>query len=255
METFMTQFSFNAHFISEIAILLVWALLPYYTYITFKESGHGIAKSVGVALVILLWGGWAFGVVKYEIDGGLLGWLPIAPLKLLFYLLLAVGTTTLLRKRLVGKGLSQHWLLGLQTIRLIGFVFIVEYFRGNLPAIFAFPAGLGDMLTAIIAIAVLVRYRGKAIPRSAILLVFTVGMIDFASAIFFGITSSETLLQLFAFNTPNQVTLYPTGLIPFYGVPFAIVFHLLSFFELQRATATAANVDLTSKPSIAIESA
>ncbi len=61
-----------------------------------------------------------------------------------------------------------------------------------------------------------------------------IGISDFVSAFFFGFTSSATPLQLFAFDQPNQVLLYPTGLIPLFLVPYAVVFHILSITEMQR---------------------
>ncbi len=79
----------------------------------------------------------------------------------------------------------------------------------------------------------------QEIPNGAVKLVFTVGITDFVSAFFFGITSSASLFQLFAFDQPNQVLLYPTGLIPLFLVPYAVIFHILSITEMQRATAQA----------------
>ncbi len=104
-----------------------------------------------------------------------------------------------------------------------------------MPGIFAHPAGWGDLLVSIIALAVLIRYRNQEIPNGAVKLVFTVGMTDFVSAFFFGLTSSATPFQLFAVDQPNQVLLYPTGLIPVFLVPYAVIFHILSITEMQRS--------------------
>ncbi|MCH8062376.1 MAG: hypothetical protein IH861_07730 [Chloroflexi bacterium] len=63
---------------------------------------------------------------------------------------------------------------------------------------------------------------------------------DFVSAFYFGFTSSSTSpFQLFAFDQPNQLLLYPTGLIPLFLVPYAVVFHILSLAEMQRTNAEA----------------
>ena len=126
-------------------------------------------------------------------------------------------------------------LIGLQLVRPIGMVFVLEHLRGNLPAVFAYPAGLGDLLVGLLALAVLIRYRNQAIPNGAVILVLTVGIADFVSAFFFGFTSAATPFQLFAFDQPNQVALYPTGLIPVFLVPYALIFHILSLTEMQRA--------------------
>ena len=224
----------NASFVTEVVILLAWALTTWYVYFTFKESGHAKAKTIALTLVVLAWSIFAFGAVKYGFEGEFFRGLPVRPL---VYLFLAAGPPLgyAFRWALVGKGLSQHMLIGLQVLRCIGWVFVLEHWRGNLPGVFAHPAGWGDLLVGIIALAVLIRYRNQEIPNGAVKLVFTVGISDFVSAFFFGITSSATPFQLFAFDQPNQVLLYPTGLIPLFLVPYAVIFHILSISEMQRS--------------------
>ncbi len=82
-------------------------------------------------------------------------------------------------------------LIGLQLIRPIGMVFVLEHLRGNLPAVFAYPASLGDLLVGLVALAVLIRYRSQEIPKGAVLLVIAVGIVDWVSAFFLGFTSSS----------------------------------------------------------------
>ena len=113
-------------------------------------------------------------------------------------------------------------------------VFVIEHTQGKLPAIFAYPAGLGDLLTGLLAAYVLYRFWDTKIPSFWILLVATVGLLDFASAFFFGFTSSATPIQLFSFDKPNEVTEYPLGLIPLFLVPYAVVAHILSLTQLRR---------------------
>ncbi len=70
--------------------------------------------------------------------------------------------------------------------------------RGHLPGIFAYPAGLGDILVGLVALGVLLAYRkSERIPKAGIFLVIGLGIADFLSAFFFGFTSSEGPLQLF----------------------------------------------------------
>ena len=66
------------------------------------------------------------------------------------------------------------------------------------------------------------------------ILVATVGLLDFVSAFFFGFTSAASPLQLFAFDNPNRVIEYPLGLIPIFLVPYAVVAHILSLAQLAR---------------------
>jgi hypothetical protein len=71
------------------------------------------------------------------------------------YLLLLSGTF-----RSVTAAIPQHWLIGIQTFRVLGGVFLIRYFQGDLPGLFAIPAGVGDLLTGILApLVVLVVFR------------------------------------------------------------------------------------------------
>jgi hypothetical protein len=65
-------------------------------------------------------------------------------------------------------------------------------------------------------------------------LMFWVCIADFLSAFFFGFGSSETPIQLFFPEVPNNVIVFPTGLIPLFFVPYAIFFHTLSWLSYRK---------------------
>jgi hypothetical protein len=71
------------------------------------------------------------------------------------------------------------------------------------------------------------------------MLVAVVGLADFTSAFFFGLTSSALPIQLFAFDNPNRVMEWPTGFIPVLLVPYAILMHILSLQQMRRDSRTA----------------
>ena len=56
----------------------------------------------------------------------------------------------------------------------------------------------------------------------------------FLSAFFFGFGSSETPVQIFFPDVPNNVIVFPTGMIPLFLVPYAIFFHVLSGLSYWR---------------------
>lgn len=130
------------------------------------------------------------------------------------------------------KGLDQRKLVALQILRVIGFFFIIEMYRGSIPGSFAWPAGLGDVLVGLIALFLVLAY--DKIPRSGVIVVTVLGLIDFASAFFFGFTSLPGPAQLFALGFDNQVNSFPTGMIPLFLVPYAIVNHILSIINLKE---------------------
>ncbi len=106
---------------------------------------------------------------------------------------------------------------------------------GNLPGIFAYPAGLGDILVGLVALGVLLAYRkSECIPKAGIFLVIGLGVADFLSAFFFGFTSSAGPFQLFYPAVTNNVRLFPTGMIPLFLVPYAIFFHTLSMLNYLK---------------------
>jgi hypothetical protein len=130
------------------------------------------------------------------------------------------------------KGLTQRPIVGLQIFRLIGAFFIIEMFRGNIPGSFAWPAGIGDIIVGLFALYLFFRYRKT--PKIGCIVLIVIGIADFMSAFFFGFTSFEGPAQLFAKGFMNQANLFPTGVIPFFLVPYAITFHLISYINLKN---------------------
>jgi hypothetical protein len=131
--------------------------------------------------------------------------------------------------------LNQKNLVALQIFRLVGSLFILEMFRGKIPSIFALPAGIGDTIVGLTALLITIYYKDSMIPKKFVVALLIMGIIDFTSAIFFGFTSQPSVVQLFAIGFNNQTNLFPTGMIPFFLVPYAIVFHTLSFINLKES--------------------
>ena len=55
----------HASFVTEVVILLSWALATWYVFFTLKESGHAMAKTIPLALVVLAWSIFVFGAVTW----------------------------------------------------------------------------------------------------------------------------------------------------------------------------------------------
>jgi hypothetical protein len=76
--------------------------------------------------------------------------LPIA-----IFLPLLVALPFLLWSRTFGTLLDTmppSWLVGLQAFRLLGGIFLVNWYSGTVTGGFAWPAGIGDMVTGIMAL-------------------------------------------------------------------------------------------------------
>lgn len=227
-----------AHFLTVMIVIGSLMVAPVYILGTYVFSGASQTKGMQVGIAFLLFGALMFWVCIGDVPGrlGLIGNLIVPLAWTVPSLILFLG-----RDWFLSRELSQRWLIGLQLFRVIGGVFLIEMARGNLPGIFAYPAGIGDIAVAVVAVLVLLRYRNQArIPGQAVWLVIILGVLDFLSAFFFGFTSSPTPLQLFFPVEPYAVITFPTGLIPLFLVPYAIFFHTLSalnYFKYDRARA------------------
>jgi hypothetical protein len=130
----------------------------------------------------------------------------------------------------------QHWLVGVQLYRTLGVIFLFLYAAGKLPGLFAWPAGLGDVLTGVLAPVIAIAYRRG--PRENADLVFwwnLFGLADLAIAVTMGFVTSPSPLQLFAFDLPSElVGRFPLVLIPVFAVPLSVLLHLASLAKLRR---------------------
>jgi hypothetical protein len=130
----------------------------------------------------------------------------------------------------------QHWLIGVQLYRALGAIFLILYATGKLPGLFAWPAGLGDVLVGVIAPVVAVSYARS--PRMNADLVFAwnlFGLADLVIAVTTGFLTSPSVFQLFAFDLPNElVSRFPLVLVPVFLVPVSVLLHLASLTKLRR---------------------
>jgi len=223
----------EAHPFTVFILVAAMVATPFYLLATYVFSEASAKKGLILGTIALVLGGIMTLIClanipeKLGMPGNLivpLTW--ILPSLLLFFC----------RDWALTEPLSSKWLIGLQAWRFIGGVFLIEMFRhGKIPGIFAYPAGLGDIAVATVALIVLLAYKNRrALPAKAIHLVGILGALDFISAFFFGFFSTNTPVQLFSHDNPNQVLLFPTGLIPLFFVPLAIFYHTLTWLNLAK---------------------
>jgi len=222
----------DAHFLTVVIITAAMLVTPMYLVCTYHFSGASIRKGLLIGSVALLCGALMTWVCLTQLPDSL------GPAGALVIPICWITPSLILwifKDWFLDEPLSQRWLIGLQVWRLIGGTFLIEYSRQNLPGIFAYPAGVGDVLVGILAAAVLLLFARRQIPHWAIVLILVLGVIDFVSAFFFGYFSSEGPVQLFFPDIENQTLMYPTGLIPLFLVPYAIFFHTLSYLSLRKS--------------------
>jgi len=130
-----------------------------------------------------------------------------------------------------------HWLVGVQGYRVVGGLFLVAYAQGDVPAEFALPAGIGDVLVGIAApfVARRLARAGTDRARPLALAWCAFGLADLAVAISCGFLSAPSTVQQLALGDPNvAITSYPLVLIPAFAVPASIVLHVYVIARLRR---------------------
>ncbi len=166
----------DAHVLTVILIVGSIMLTPFYILGLYVFSEASPKKGMQIGSAFLLWGSLMFWVCLSDIPRKLapLGSL-IIPLSWLLPSLILYWK----RNWFLSQKLSQNWLIGLQVFRVIGGVFLIEMILGHIPGIFAYPAGLGDILVGLVALGVLLAYRkSERIPKAGIFLVIGLGPSD-----------------------------------------------------------------------------
>jgi hypothetical protein len=148
--------------------------------------------------------------------------------------------------RSVVDALPQKWIAGVQFFRVEGAIFLILLAAGRLPGVFAWPAGVGDILVGLLAPIVGAAYMRRPDDMAGRLRAWNLlGLLDLIVAVTTGFLSSPSPLQLFAFDRPNVlISAFPLVMIPVFLVPFAVLLHLASLAKLRQRERGEANVSL-----------
>lgn len=200
-------------------------------------------RALGLSAAILL--GWlaiAIGLSGAGFYHVTAGGIPTIQYGLLFPIL--IGVLLIWRSKLARRILEavpQPWLVGVQLYRALGVVFLILYAAGHLPALFAWPAGVGDI--AIGLSAPIVAYAYARAPRENAGAVRTwnvLGILDLVIAVTTGFLTAPSLIAPFEFHPSSElITVLPMVMIPVYLVPLSIVLHIASLVKLHREQACA----------------
>jgi hypothetical protein len=130
----------------------------------------------------------------------------------------------------------QPWIVGVQLYRALGVIFLILYATDQMPGLFAWPAGVGDIIVGLLAPFVAWAYARD--PSNANLVrgwnIF--GILDLVVAVMTGFITSPS--ALFTYQPPNElIGVFPLVLVPVYLVPLSILLHLASLVKLHREVA------------------
>jgi hypothetical protein len=162
------------------------------------------------------------------------GSVPLVPFAV--FIPVIIAAPILLGSRRIGQVLDATpagWIIALQLFRLQGSVFLIGWAYHTVPGIFALPAGIGDAVTGLFAVPVALSLAsGSRDSRRAAIAWNVFGLMDFAIALPIGIA-----ISLHAIETGFATAVggaYPAVMIPAFGVPQAILLHLVSLRQLVR---------------------
>ena len=156
-------------------------------------------------------------------------WLPIAVFGYLG-LLLALRRIPIVTRALTAPGMVSRLELP-HTFRVAGVAFLITMALGHLPALFALPAGLGDIATGIATPLVVYRLaRGTGRRPARWLNAF--GTADLIVALTLGAVVGFQLIHISPSGAP--ISELPLTLIPTVEVPLLLVLHLTSLSALAK---------------------
>jgi hypothetical protein len=158
-------------------------------------------------------------------------WFPVAVIGFLLALL-ALRRIPVVSRALTAPGMTKR-LEAPHAFRVAGIAFLITMALGHLPALFALPAGLGDMATGVAALLLMRRPAGGAGRRAALWL-NGFGMADLVVALTLGALTAYQLIQV----TPDgsAISTLPLALVPTAEVPLLLALHITSVSALTRSS-------------------
>ena len=226
----------------------------YVLYRGASSAGLGTRRATGVSVgAALVFGGWlaatsviaGHGDYRFRLGHGV-PWLPVAVTGYVGVLI------ALARLPLVARALSApralNRLMLPHSFRIAGIVFVAAMLLGKLPALFALPAGLGDIAVGIATPWVTRKLSDGSAARAAVWFNLF-GMADLISALTLG---ALTGFRLVSVNPPATFnSKLPLVLVPTVGVPLLFAVHITSLTLLRRQGATEPSRELKAEPQLA----
>jgi hypothetical protein len=207
----------------------------------------GLSRRTATAVATATVAGWGIWIVTSGLlarsgvyaqnEAALNPWIPVALLGSLGVALLLTRLPVL--ARILADPGTPARLAVPQTLRAVGVVFLVAMAMGQLPAVFALPAGLGDIAVGLAAPVVAWRLTRGTGRRGAVW--FNIlGITDLVVAVGIGVLAGLGPDQVIPANPSTAaVAELPMVLIPTTLVPLALALHIVSLRRLRSAPTAA----------------
>lgn len=219
--------------ISAVLLLAALASGPFYMFATYYFARVGARHAMTMTLGLFVFAGAA---LWFMLTGQFLFSNPfVMPVVMLSFLAIPPLLVLAFPNYIVPPGIDLGWLMGVQAFRVVGGLYLLEYFRGNIGTTFAYWAGIGDIITGLLASGLLLQYwLTGAMSRRVAFWTILFGMADFAWAYGIGVLSFETPVQVFATGELHATNLFPIALIPFLLAPIAMGYMVMTLIKLRR---------------------
>ncbi len=141
--------------------------------------------------------------------------------------------------RRVVLAIPEKWVVGLQAIRIGGYAFLALADMKLLPAVFALPAGYGDVTAGLLAVGIVFLLSGrKSYARPLAFAWSAFGLLDLVNAEVSGfINLTPFLARLGAAGVPLGYFQY-VMIIPTFIVPILFSLHIYFLYQLLSVPAT-----------------
>lgn len=229
----------NATILSSFAFLFLTWLMVHLSVKHLSLRDKKISKAISFSILIFLV---AWFVVVFSL--GKTGFFSrnelVAPYLFIGFIVLFGILQKLYYLKSIEKitdAIPQHWIIGIQTYRIVGYGFLMLYAQGLLPALFAFSAGIGDMIVGFSApIVAYFVYSKKPFAKNIAIIWNYIGILDLVIAISIGIIGFPRPIQLVPLSPSTELlSLFPLVLIPLFAVPLAFFLHFCSLRALRKS--------------------
>ena len=124
-----------------------------------------------------------------------------------------------------------------QTFRVVGIAFVILYFLGALPGVFALPAGWGDFAVGVTA-PVVAWYWKRPFPYRTFVVWNVLGILDLVTAMSLGVLASASPVGALAGDvTTRLMGQFPLSLVPTFFVPLLLILHLICLARVGKGVA------------------
>lgn len=133
--------------------------------------------------------------------------------------------------------LDMRFLIMLHSWRMLGMGFMMLYLVDQLPTLFAYLAGLGDALAAMMAVFIVFSMikNKQGVSKRQIFRWNTFGLIDFIVAVSIGLMSrSDAILAQSNGISSDAMMTFPLAIIPVFLVQVYALIHFIIYLQLKN---------------------